>query len=254
MNRVPTSAPRQAIILAAGMGRRLDTADTRPKALVEIHGRSILERALSALERHETPKITIVVGYEGDRVVEHVASRSRRDHIEFAWNRAFATTDSAYSLWCTRRALAEGALVMNGDVVFADEVLTATRTETSRSLWLATDAQPGDDGWMLVLDADSRLTRLEFVRRGADVVGADFLKSAGILSLSAPDGMRLAHWLDRAVRDGCADRHFDYVLRRHLSEIAITGAPIDRGAWAEIDDATDLQRAVRVFAPRGEHA
>ena len=251
---MPTSAPRPAIILAAGMGRRLDIADTRPKALVEIHGRSILERALSALERHETPKITIVVGYQGDRVVEHVASRNRCGRIEFVWNHAFATTDSAYSLWCTRRALAGGALVMNGDVVFADEVLTATRTETHRSLWLATDAEPGDDGWMLVLGADSRLTRLELVRRGADVVGAGFFKSAGILSLSATDGPRLADWLDRAVRDGYADRHFDYVLRRHLPEIEITGTPIDRGAWAEIDDATDLRRAARVFAPHGEHS
>lgn len=239
------------MILAAGMGRRLEQSHARPKALVEIHGRSILERALTALERHGAPKVTIVVGHEGERIVDHVAARNSGGRIDIVWNHAFATTDSAYSLWCARRALAEGAIVMNGDVVFTDQVLAATRTDAERSVWLATRAEPGDDGWMLVLGSGRRLARLELVRRGTDTIDAGFLKSAGIVSLAARDGARLAGWLERAVGDGWTDRHFDDVLRRHLPEIELDGAVIDRPSWAEIDDAADLRRAERVFAPNG---
>ena len=246
---MPTFAPRQAIILAAGMGRRLEHCDARPKALVEIHGRSILERALTALTRHGVPRVTVVVGHHGERIVEHVASLTPGCPVEIVWNREFATTDSAHSLWCARDGLVDGAIVMNGDVLFADHVLAATRVAPEQSTWLATTTAPGDDGWMLALGADRRVVRLEVVRRGTAAIDAAFFKSAGILSLSAQSGQKLAGWLDRAVGTGRTDRHFDDVLRRHLPDIELTGTVIDRAAWAEIDEAADLRRAEHVFSP-----
>lgn len=248
---MPNFAPRQAIILAAGMGRRLENRDARPKALVEIHGRSILARALAALAQHGAPRVTIVVGHHGERIVEHVASLTPACPVEIVWNREFATTDSAHSLWCARDALVDGAIVMNGDVLFADHVLAATRVAPEESTWLATPTAPGDDGWMLALDADRRVVRLEAVPRGTAAIDAAFFKSAGILSLSAQSGRKLAGWLDRAVGTGRTDRHFDDVLRRHLPEIELTGAVIDRAAWAEIDEAADLRRARTLFSPLG---
>ncbi len=244
------ATPRQAVILAAGFGRRLEEARARPKALVEIHGRSILERAITALERHGTRAITIVIGHHGAQIADYVAARTGSARIDVVWNHEFATTDSAYSLWCARQSLGAGAIVMNGDVVVADRALhAAIPSRREQSLWLGTRAQPGDDGWMLALGPDRRVLGLEVVRSPAARIDAHLLKSAGVLSLSARDGRSLASWLDRAVQQGHIDCHFDEILRRHLMEIVLEGAEIDRSSWAEIDYAADLQRARQVFAP-----
>lgn len=242
--------PRQAIILAAGFGRRLEEARTRPKALVEIHGRSILERALTALEGHGTREVAIVIGHHGAQIADYVAARTGSARIALVWNHEFATTDSAYSLWCARQWLDAGAIVMNGDVVVADRALhAAISARREQSLWLGTRAQPGDDGWMLALGPDRRVLELEVVRHPAAGIGAHLFKSAGVLSFSARDGRSLASWLDHAVQNGHIDCHFDEILRRHLVEIVLEGAEIERSSWAEIDHAADLQRARQVFAP-----
>lgn len=134
--------------------------------------------------------------------------------------------------------------------MFADRILAATiPTRGDHSTWLATRAQPDDDGWMLALGPDRRVIGLEAVRSGTRTVDGTRFKSAGILSLSARTGRRLAAWLDTAVHEGRADCHFDEILRRHLAALDLEGVEIDRASWAEIDDAADLARARRVFAP-----
>ena len=134
--------------------------------------------------------------------------------------------------------------------MFADRILAATiPSRSDHSTWLATRAQPDDDGWMLALGPDRRVIGLEAVRSGTHTVGGPRFKSAGILSLSAYTGRRLAAWLDTAVHEGRANCHFDEILRRHLAEVEFEGVEIDRSSWAEIDDAGDLERARQVFAP-----
>ena len=69
----------QAIILAAGMGKRLKhLTENNTKCMVKVNGISIIERTLRILDRKALNKIVIVVGYEGQKLVNyHRASPHR---------------------------------------------------------------------------------------------------------------------------------------------------------------------------------
>src|SRR5262249_41355451 len=91
----------RAIILAAGNGTRMGrlTAD-RPKAMLDVDGQSIVERALDALAWCGIDDVTLVVGYQQERLRQHLGAR-----VRFIENPRYRETNSLYSLWLAREIL-----------------------------------------------------------------------------------------------------------------------------------------------------
>ena len=130
---------QRAIILAAGNGKRMGalTAD-KPKAMLDVGGRALIDHQIDALDRCGIHDVTIVVGYHQDRLRRHIGNRGL-----FIENPDFATTNSLYSLWLAREELARGALIMNADILVHPELLARL-----------VDA-PGDDA--VLVDCSCRL-------------------------------------------------------------------------------------------------
>jgi L-glutamine-phosphate cytidylyltransferase len=103
----------KAIILAAGNGSRLrPLTNDRPKCLLDVDGRPLIDHQREALRRYGVTDILVVVGYHGDRIRQHLGGTAR--YIE---NVRFGLTNSLYSLWLARDELRTGALVLNSDVL-----------------------------------------------------------------------------------------------------------------------------------------
>ena len=113
----------QAVILAAGMGTRL--ARPHPKALTQLDdGRTIMEQQVENLRAAfgEDLRLTIVVGYKLEQIMEHVPEAS------FVYNEAFDQTNTSKSLLkALKNSFAGGVLWMNGDVVFDPAILDYLR-------------------------------------------------------------------------------------------------------------------------------
>ena len=63
----------QAIILAAGMGKRLkELTQDRTKCMVQVNGVALIDRMLHQIERRHLSRIVIVVGYEGEKLMEYI--------------------------------------------------------------------------------------------------------------------------------------------------------------------------------------
>ena len=117
-----------AIIVAAGMGRRLRPyTDDRPKCLVEINGKSILARQLDAYRAAGIENIYIVRGYMKDRIVVPGA--------EYFSNDDYEKNNILLSLFHAESAMAGGFLFSYADIVFRPEVVrTAMETEGDYAL------------------------------------------------------------------------------------------------------------------------
>ncbi|HYF72152.1 MAG TPA: sugar phosphate nucleotidyltransferase, partial [Nocardioides sp.] len=122
------------IVLAAGAGRRLRPyTDTLPKALVPVDGdTTILDIALRNLAAVELTDVAVVVGYAAQAVEERRADLERRYGVtlELVHNDKAEIWNNAYSLWCARDHLTDGALLVNGDTVHpvaVEETLLASR-------------------------------------------------------------------------------------------------------------------------------
>ena len=116
---------RRAVILAAGLGSRLAPLTIgAPKCLTEINGRPILLRALKALARQGLSEAVIIVGHHADKVRERVGTSLYGLNITYVDAPRYVTTNNIHSLWDARDFCDEDILLLEGDVVFDEHVLT----------------------------------------------------------------------------------------------------------------------------------
>ena len=225
----------RAVILAAGNGTRMGrlTVD-RPKTMLEVDGRSLIDRQLDALAACGVLDVTIVVGYQHERLRDHLGGRVRL--IE---NARYKETNSLYSLWLARETLEDGAVVMNSDILVSQPLMAKL-----------IDA-PVEDG--VLVDRQSTLAEEEMKVKIWHGFAIDFSKelapwdadgeNVGILKFGPRGGRRLVEHLDALIAAGevnaWAPRAFKAVAREWpLRAIATDGLP-----WTEIDFPEDLERA-----------
>ena len=121
----PPSTASTAVLLAAGEGTRLHphTLD-RPKCLVPVGGRPLLDRTLAALEAAGVEELVVVTGYREDVLRGFLAGRAHRLRVTCVRNDEYAHTNNAYSLWTARNSVHGGFVLLDGDLLFEPAVLT----------------------------------------------------------------------------------------------------------------------------------
>ena len=110
----------QAIILAAGTGSRLmPLTHDRPKCLIELAGKSLLQWQLEALNQAKIDKISIVVGYKSEFIIEQYATKFNN----IFHNHQYLSTNMVSSLFCARTLFDEDVLVCYGDIIYSPQVV-----------------------------------------------------------------------------------------------------------------------------------
>jgi choline kinase len=243
----------QAIILAAGRGNRLrdKNPDGRPKCLLEFGGRSLLSRQMAILADCGVHRVELVVGFEADRIIEHVGCLSRRPEMSFSWNNRFLE-GSVISLATARDTLCAGTdtLILDADVLFHPRIMERlVRTNHANCFLLDRDFEAGHEpvkiavGENRILDFGKQLEPgLEF-----DMLG----ESVGFFRFDSETCADLARRCADYDRTGRGDAPHEDVLRDLVRERPglcqvedITGLP-----WLEIDFPEDVERAAREVMP-----
>ena len=88
----------QAIILAAGMGRRLkELTQDNTKCMVKVNGVTLIERMLRQIEKKQLSRIVIVVGYEGKKLIDYISTLGINTPIVYVNNPIYDKTNNIYS-------------------------------------------------------------------------------------------------------------------------------------------------------------
>jgi len=105
-----------AIILAAGEGKRLrPLTNKKPKGLVELFGKSILERQIDIFMDCGITDISIVTGFNAETI--------KFSKINYFHNPNFKTTNMVETLFCAQEKLGESTIISYGDIIFEKMVL-----------------------------------------------------------------------------------------------------------------------------------
>jgi len=231
----------KAIILAAGVGSRLrPLTDDRPKCLLEVGGRTILEHQILALERCGITDIVMVVGYLADRIGVRMGTRLR-----YITNARYEETNSLYSLWLAREELAAGSLVMNSDVFAVPELFARLLRATP------------PDAILVELGEHFEAEDMKVMLNGGHVVdfGKDLPEArahahnVGMAKFSREGATHLIDCLDRLVAAGHENDWAPLAFKEFARQRPLVAVPTDGLPWIEIDFADDLRRAIAEVGP-----
>ena len=236
-----------AIILAAGRGSRLaeHNPEGLPKCLLRFGGQSLLERHLDLLFRLNIPTVDLVVGYEADRIIDHVGRLDSRPDVAFHYNPRFEQ-GSVISLRAASDAMTSGeeVLLMDADVLYHPGILRRlTETRHPNCYLLDRDFAPGDEPVKIALQAGRMV---DFRKRlPAGLKYDDVGESVGFFRFDPACAARIAAECERFNDEGLADMPHEEALRNVLLEQPgqfavedITGLP-----WIEIDFPEDVEKA-----------
>ena len=250
--------PQKMIILAAGEGQRLRplTAD-RPKCLVEVGGKPLIDWQIETAERLGIRDITVVTGYRAERVGDR---GQRRRH-----NPDYATTNMVETLWRARREFHGEVIISYGDILYEDSVLQALIDSAApisvivdlawRSYWEARFSDPLRDAETLRLDHEGRILEIGQKPLTMDEIQGQYI---GLLKFRGQGLEQLQQVYQRLKVGGVVAhgaRPFEKMYMTDLLQAIIEAGhevravPIRR-KWLEIDSLDDYALANHGVRPR----
>ena len=247
----------QAIILAAGMGRRLgELTKENTKCMVPVNGVRLIDRLLGQLSQFNLNRIIIVVGYKGKELREYITSslwgRSGGAPIEFAENPIYDKTNNIYSLSIVKDKLQEDdTLLIESDLIFSDRLFPMLLDNPYPNLALVAKYESWMDGTMVRLDEDQNI--VNFVSKEAfDYADVNsYYKTVNIYKLSKEfSQQKYVPFLDAYTKAVGNNEYYENVLRiiSMLNSHNMKALPIGNEKWYEIDDKQDLDIAEAIFA------
>lgn len=237
---------REAVILAAGVGSRLrPLTDDKPKALVNVSGASILERAVQALMAHGVERLVVATGYREEairRALDGVGIE-----VVYRRNPHYETTQNSVSLACCRDVLSGAAFFkLDGDLLFDSAILRQLDASTG-ILAVAVDRSAALDpeAMKVQIATDGRIVAFG---KGIPVASAAG-ESIGIERISAAASAPLFDELEAAGAKGETNLYYEDVYSRLIQRGALQASLVDVSdlRWCEVDSKVDLERAERLF-------
>ena len=244
----------QAIILAAGMGRRLaEHTKNNTKCMVEVNGVSLIDRMLTQLSALQLCRVVIVIGYKGKELTEHIGHRyDDRLKIEYVTNPIYDTTNNIYSLALAKEQLIEDdTLLLESDLIIDDCILDLLINNPEPNLALVAKYESWMDGTMVRMDKERNI--VNFVPKAAfRYKDTDsYYKTLNIYKFSkAFSRNKYVPFLEAYTKSVGNNEYYENVLRiiSFLDSHDMKALPLTNEKWYEIDDKQDLDIAEALFA------
>ena len=244
----------QAIILAAGMGKRLkQLTRNNTKCMVKVGGVPLINRTLRQLDSLDLSRIIIVTGYEGQKLRDHIATLDVKTPVCFIDNPIYDKTNNIYSLALASEYLvAEDTLLLESDIIFEDSVLRCLVEDERESLALVAKYESWMDGTCVKLsehdDIEAMIPGSKFSFRDT----SDYYKTVNLYKFSRSfSATHYVPFLEAYTKALGNNEYYEQVLKVivMLDNPGIKAKRLDDSQkWYEIDDIQDLDIAESLFA------
>ncbi|MBN1242921.1 MAG: aminotransferase class I/II-fold pyridoxal phosphate-dependent enzyme [Spirochaetales bacterium] len=247
----------RAIILAAGMGKRLGSYTREgTKCMVEVDGKALIDHALEAIGRAGIRDVTLVVGYRKERLMDHVGDRYPDLRIEYVDNAIYDRTNNIYSLWLARERMAqEDILLLESDLIFEPSLISEVLDDPSPNLAVVSRFESWMDGTVTMLGEDGRIVSVIDKEHFSWNDVGDYYKTVNIYKFSK-DFLAKYYlpFLDAWLKAFGDNVYYEQVLKvlAFLEDIDLKGHRVEGRRWYEIDDPHDLKVAETLFSSAGD--
>lgn len=243
----------QAIILAAGMGRRLgEFTKENTKCMVQVNGTRLIDRLLNQLSGLSLSRIVIVIGYKGEDLKKHVGNQYSGIKIEYINNPIYDKTNNIYSLALAKEKMQQDdTLLIESDLIFDDNLFSLITNNPHPNLALVAKYESWMDGTMVCIDNEKNI--INFIPKEAfEHSEADkYYKTINIYKFSKEfSKTKYVPFLEAYSTAVGNNEYYENVLRiiTFLDNKELKALPISNEKWYEIDDKQDLDIAEALFA------
>ena len=251
-----SAADYTAILLAAGQGTRIAGTTAEPKVLLDLYGRSLLERHFEAWEAAGIKSAVLVVGFEQRLIRDAVTAIDTSLEITLVDNLEFASKGNTHSMWLGLEASPAGAVVFDADLVYEPGILQRCMTGPSSAILVGAASLDDiectkalvDEAGHVRMTIDKRevttaeLERYQFAGEAMGVLKFDAVMreklaaaAAAFLAKTSNSMLNWEHLLNEFLMREDVTCHFD---------------PSDQ--WVEIDTPEDYTLARQKFAREGK--
>ena len=242
----------QAMILAAGMGKRLkELTKNNTKCMVQVNGVTLIDRMLHQIEKKNLNRIIIVAGYKGKELKEYISTLDICTPILYVDNPIFNKTNNIYSLALAKDYLVQDdTLLFESDIIFEDAVLDALMDDPRDTLALVDKFQSWMDGTCVKLSADDSIEMFIPGKAFRFEEATDYYKTVNIYKFSKHFSQTLyVPFLEAYQRALGENEYYEQVLRviTMLDDPRIRAKRLEGQRWYEIDDSQDLDIAAMMF-------
>ena len=234
------------VILAAGMAKRLrPLTDSRPKCLLEVGGRTLLERTVCAMQQAGINEFVVVTGYRENMIREFFHTPHSTFHtpqnVTFLHNADYEHNNNIYSLWMAGKVVrGREFLLMDSDILCDPAAVVRIAEETEPALALNRH-ELGEEEMKVVVDADMRIVEISKTCRPEDAMG----ESVGIEKMTADYSEALFRELDQMIlQEHLIDIFYERAFERLIPQ-GHTFRVVDTTHYFsyELDTPEDFQRA-----------
>ncbi len=242
----------QAVILAAGMGKRLkELTKNNAKCMVKVNGISLIERALRILDKKNLTKIVIVVGYEAEHLMNFIHTLNLKTPIVFINNEIYDKTNNIYSLLMAKEhMIAENTLLLESDLIFEEALIDCLLQDPRPTLALVDKFDSWMDGTCMELDDDDSIREfipgkyLKFEEK------EHYYKTVNIYKFSQNfSANTYIPFLEAYLKAMGVNEYYESVIKliALLENSEIRAKRLNGQVWYEIDDVQDLDIASTLF-------
>ena len=234
----------KAVILSAGQGKRLlPLTEHKPKCLVEINGKTILEWQLKNLLKAGVRSFTIVTGFKSILIENLILNKYKDFDIDCIYNPFYTVSDNLASCWLAREKFYDDFLIVNGDDLFEVALINKLIKSRNAPITVAVNIKETydqEDMKVLYNRENGRLLRvgkdIECNKANGEAIGIHLFRNRGVsfFRRKVEDLMR---------EEAALKMWYLSAINSLVNETEILVCDITGYRWSEIDFIQDLQKA-----------
>ena len=234
------------VILAAGMAKRLrPLTDTKPKCLLPVAGRTLLERTVDAMHQAGITEFVVVTGYRADMIRDFLSFHFPHSTFHYLHNADYAHNNNIYSLWMAGQVVRGREFLLMDSDILCDPAAVVRIAQEPVSALAVNCHELGEEEMKVVVDSEMRIKEISKTCCPEDAMG----ESVGIEHITADYSEALFRELDQMIlSEGLVDIFYERAFE-HLIPQGHTFRVVDTTDYFsyELDTPEDYQRAQELF-------
>ena len=230
----------KAVFLLAGIGKRMgELTKDKPKCLIELNGKPLLEHLLEKFISNGIKDCIFIVGHKKEEIIDFV-NRKFGDKINatIVYNDKFKEANNMYSMWCARDILSKGEFILcNGDIVVSKPIVKKLIDSSKKSAIMLDTLNKSKD-----IDSPKTIIKNEFI---VDI-GRHILQeknggyAIGLYKFGEELSAEYFSEIGKMLKDNQYDAGFHDPLRTLLGKKEVSYVSTGGLSWTDLDKPDEI--------------